>query len=301
MSIPTGQLDNWSKTGADKSGEETTNRIENALKDSDLHENKDFRVFRQGSYKNSTHIYKESDVDVVVRLEESWISDKEKLEDEEVQKYDKDHSKVDYNWEDFRNDVLSILKETYGSSSLEEGSKAIKIETESLPKDADVVITTSFRKYYSYSDGEEDYIPGIVFWEGGSKDGDRIVNFPREHYKNGTKKSDNTKKRFKETVRIFKNASAYMSDKGVIEGGIAPSYFIECLIYRVPDDKFKHDKQDRFTEILSYLEEKEIENFVCQNGVQNLFGPENTQWDEQKAREFIEGLRKLWEDWYEVK
>ena len=36
---------------------------------------KDFKIFLQGSYKNDTNVYGDSDVDVVIRLDEIYYTD----------------------------------------------------------------------------------------------------------------------------------------------------------------------------------------------------------------------------------
>lgn len=67
MSIPTLQLETWSNSGADDSATKTYNRAKNVLNADDSvlqQKRKDFEVYLQGSYKNSTNIYADSDVDL---------------------------------------------------------------------------------------------------------------------------------------------------------------------------------------------------------------------------------------------
>jgi hypothetical protein len=40
---------------------------------------KDFKIFLQGSYKNDTNVYGDSDVDVVIRLDEIYYTDLDQL------------------------------------------------------------------------------------------------------------------------------------------------------------------------------------------------------------------------------
>jgi hypothetical protein len=43
---------------------------------------------------------------------------------------------------------------------------------------------------------------------------------------------------FKHMVRIFKNMRNRMIENGFLAEGIAPSYFIEGMLWNVPKDKF---------------------------------------------------------------
>jgi len=63
--IPKSQLETWSNPGADDSAMKTQNRVRNVLKSDDsvpVEKDKDFDVFLQGSYKNSTNIYADTKI-----------------------------------------------------------------------------------------------------------------------------------------------------------------------------------------------------------------------------------------------
>lgn len=69
MTIPISQLEIWSKQGAIDTPKKLKEKIEKSLKsDSSKIQNKSqLNIFLQGSYRNSTNIYGNSDVDIVVQ------------------------------------------------------------------------------------------------------------------------------------------------------------------------------------------------------------------------------------------
>jgi hypothetical protein len=127
-----------------------------------------------------------------------------------------------------------------------------------------------------------------------------IVNYPKIHYDNGVTKNSasSTNGWYKPTVRLFKNARTYLVNIGDIPADLAPSYFLECLLYNVPDDKFGSDFQSTFCNVINWLLlEADFSQFVCQNEELHLFGNTPEQWSEDKARRFLQAMVKLWEDW----
>jgi len=76
MRIPLSQLETWCHQGAIKSSSATCASIKHALTKSTCPlANRGVDVFLQGSYPNSTNIYGDSDVDVVVRYPNTWYPD----------------------------------------------------------------------------------------------------------------------------------------------------------------------------------------------------------------------------------
>ena len=69
-------------------------------------------------------------------------------------------------------------------------------------------------------------------------DGTKIVNFPKEHQQDCTTKHQATGSYFKPTIRIFKNMRNKMVDQGIIKKGLAPSYFIEGMLWNIPNEKY---------------------------------------------------------------
>ena len=75
----------------------------------------------------------------------------------------------------------------------------------------------------------------------------------------------------------------------------APSYFIECLLYNVPDGLFKPKLAPTYAGIVDWLSTAKLDGFECQNGRTNLFGSGKEQWLVKKAKAFVRALQGLWE------
>ena len=84
MSIPEKQLETWSHQGSITQSSSTYNTIKNVLEaNTTPYTGKNFKVYLQGSYGNDTNIYAESDVDIVIQLDDCFYSDLESLSEEE--------------------------------------------------------------------------------------------------------------------------------------------------------------------------------------------------------------------------
>ena len=82
----------------------TYNSIENALKP--LHQSINFEIYLQGSYRNSTNIRADSDVDVVFELRSLVFSNIQQLSPNERSLYDQAYKNATYGLMEFRRDVL---------------------------------------------------------------------------------------------------------------------------------------------------------------------------------------------------
>ena len=75
MAIPESQLEKWANQGAIITAKSTADSVKNALSSYDnWKDGVDFKVYLQGSYKNSTNIRGDSDVDVVAQLNSTFYS-----------------------------------------------------------------------------------------------------------------------------------------------------------------------------------------------------------------------------------
>ena len=200
-----------------------------------------------------------------------------------------------YRWEDFRNDVLRALREYYGSDRVQEGKKSLKVRTSYLP--ADVVVCLQYRHYPSNPSDKNDFVEGMTFYV--LAENRWVINYPKLHYKNGVKKNQSTDGKYKRTVRMFKNARTYLIERGKIPKDLAPSYFLECFLYNVPDSKYTGSFRDIFLNVLKWLIENHTKwsSFMCQNRQDPLFNSSPEQWSEDLAVKFIEAMVNLWENW----
>jgi len=288
MSIPEGQLETWSYQGAIVTAKNTHESIRNALDCFKWPDNVQYEAYLQGSYKNDTNIRDDMDVDLVVQLNSAFYSNLN-----EEQKRELGLVPAAYGWTDFRNDVLSALQTHYGTQAIAEGNSCLKLSDSGGRLPADVVVCAQYRMYRSVQ--IEDFVEGITFRRRDTNVW--TVNYPKLHYGNGVKKHQDTNARFKPSVRMFKNLRDYIVEKGRVSSDFAPSYFIECLLYNVPDGSFSGGCQDTFCSAVNWLNSANLTSLICQNGQELLCGAAAGQWPEQDARQFLQQLATLWNGW----
>ena len=284
--IPESQLQQWSNQGATTTAKQTHESIRAALAPYNWPNGKP-EVYLQGSYKNSTNIRGDSDVDVVVQLNSVFRNN---LTKEQKRRFI--FAKADYTWGDFYSDVEQALTERYGAPKVRRGKKTLKVETPHLP--ADVVVCIQYRKYPSNPRSVDDYIEGMTFYV--QAETRWVVNYPKFHYENGAEKNKGTNQWYKPTIRMFKNARTHLIGRGAPQD-LAPSYFLECLLYNVPDNKFGGTLQNTFYNVISWLLEADLSLFRCQNEQDALFGSSPEQWSEENAKRFLRYMVNLSENW----
>ena len=297
MPIPESQLETWSHQGSITQSSSTYNSIKNVLEgNATPYAGKDFKVFLQGSYGNDTNIYAESDVDIVIRLDDCFFSDLESLSEEEKAAHKRAFSDAAYTYVDFKHDVLSVLTNHYGSA-VKAGDKAIAIDASGTRRKADVIVATQFRRYFKFrSSLESQYAEGICFFNSA---GERIANYPKQHSANLTTKHQASSKWLKPMARVFKNMRSRMVEDGLIKAGIAPSYYIEGLLYNVPNDKLTSSYQDCVVNTLNwYQQEVNKVDLVCANEQYDLLRDGFlTCWPQANCDAFVEAAVKLWNEW----
>lgn len=258
---------------------------------------RNFTVFLQGSYGNDTNIYAESDVDVVIRYNGAFFSDLSRLSADQVAAYNGAFSNGTYFYSDFKNHVQTALTSAFGATAVRPGAKAIKIAASNSRRSADVVVAFEFHRYYRFNSIYDDnHVTGICFFD---PNGNRIDNYPEQHSENCTTKHQATYSRFKPIVRIFKNMRTRLVDDGVIANGVAPSYYIEGLLYNVPNANFVADQSQTVYNILKWLSETtDRTNFLCANEQYYLLRDNSPVcWSRASGSAFIDSVISLWNSW----
>lgn len=294
MPISEKQLEVWSHQGQTTAAKATYASIRNALSQGGFsYDGKDFEIYLQGSYKNDTNIRGDSDVDIVVQLNSTFHRDLSLLPTAERLLYEAVHHPATYTLQEFRRAVLDTLSNYYGSGFVSPGNSAIKVTGSQGKLNADVVVVTQYRRYRRFrSLSDQHYNEGITFLA--IHDNRWVVNYPKLHYEAGVEKQSATGDWYKPTIRAFKNTRAYLVDRGVISDDLAPSYFIECLLYNVPNQCFGGTFQDTFSEILAWLSRADTSKLICQNQQTSLCGSTPEQWPLPSAQEFISLLSYYW-------
>ena len=183
--------------------------------------------------------------------------------------------------------MSNALVNYYGLVNVTDGNKCLKVAGGGNRLNADVVPCNAYRNYY---DGPR-YAEGITFW---TRSGTQIVNFPKLHREHGTRKNEACSTHYKPNVRVFKNARNRCNNS-------FPSYFLECLLFNVPDSRFEAAFASTFFRVVQYLVDAKnagtLANFVCQNGQQTLFGPALHQVDLASGWRIVDDLANLWNRW----
>jgi Nucleotidyltransferase domain len=254
-------------------------------------------IYLQGSYANSTHTRGDSDVDVVVELRENHYGATNRLPYDQQLHYNAHFNPHPYTWPIFRADVLAQLRARYGGA-VQERNKCLTVAGEGRRLRVDVVVATQymdFSRFYSWQD--EHHISGITFWT--QREDRQITNWPKQHIANGEAKNarERTAGNYKPGVRMVKNARAAAVETQILAESDAPSFFVECLLYNVPDDCFTASRENTMYSILAWLEGRDIRGFYCGNEIVPLFGPSPEQWSIDAAYRTVQALIALWNNW----
>lgn len=296
MGIPESQLETWSHQGSITQSSETYNTIKSALEIAGSpYAGKDYKVFLQGSYGNDTNIYAESDVDIVIQMNNTFHHDLTKLPDVQKEAFKAAHSDAEYSYDNFKKDVLTVLENKYGDD-VNSGEKAINIAANGGRRKADVIAAVQYRRYHKFlSTSDQRYDEGICFF---TNSGQQIANYPKYHSENLTTKHQNTNKWFKPMARVLKNLRGKLIEDKMIANGVAPSYYLEGLLYNVPDDKFSTSYEDCFVNCINWIQESDRDKFVCANEQYYLLREDSpVTWRASKCDEFLAAAVELWKQW----
>lgn len=287
MSIPTDVLVNWSKPGKSDNSKVTYEKLNNVI-NSKLYG--DYELFLQGSYHNTTHVKENSDIDVVVLNKNIIVGNtlyglRGNLQDLTGYK-----SFLYYKIQGAQNFYFTL------------GNKTIKYAGNSNYVPADIVPCGCYK-------GATIGSPiGTILYDSNLRK--YFINYPKQHYDNGVLKSQQTNGNFKKTVRMFKNARNNAVKTGLLRTeDIAPSYFLECLIYNIPNSCFIGDEHEIFYKSIKWLYQNTslLSNMKCQNKIQNLFGYDSlssivvyNKWNTSDAITFVNAIVNLWNNWGKI-
>lgn len=215
-------------------------------------------TFLQGSYKNSTNVRGDSDVDMGSVTDKIFYYDLSDLPDDpspyggpSLQESTKTQiSPGSFTFDDYRGDVLASLKRKYGSENVIDGNKAITVKGNSYRLDADVLPCTTFRQYYQDWQRGTAYHTGIAFF---TRSGERVVNFPKQHFDNLAEKDQRNDNKVKGCIRILKRIRNELEDAGKWDRKRSPSFYLESLVWNVPDENFNGGYDSVVQNVLAHL------------------------------------------------
>jgi hypothetical protein len=297
MAIPETQLETWSHQGAITGSSATYATIKNVLESPTApFAGKGYKVFLQGSYGNDTNIYAESDVDIVIRLDDCFESDLTLLAPAEAAAWDAAFASASYRYADFKTDVLTVLRDAF-PNAITTGDKAFSIRAEGNRRKADVLPCVAFRRYYKFNSMyDQSYTEGICFYD---KSSNRISNYPRQHSENLTAKHQASGLWLKPMIRVLKNLRSCLIDRGMLGQGVAPSYYLEGLLYNVPNDKFSTSYGDTFVNAINWIQKEANKTTLVTTNEQFYLLRDGfkTCWPKADAEAFLKGATKLWNEW----
>lgn len=296
MAISETQLDTWAKQGSIAQSQVTYATIRGCLEANDApYAGRSKSIFLQGSYGNDTNIYADSDVDVVIVTDSVFYHSSHELSPEDKIAINAALTgNGGYTYNQFKADVLTQLTRKFGNA-VKPGKKAILVEGDGNRRDTDVLAAVAHRRYTRFrSHADSHYYEGITFWTSG---GVQIINYPKQHSANATAKHQATSGWYKPTVRIFKNMRNAMIAKGHLSAGIAPSYFIEGMLYNVPNNLFGGTYANTCVNALNWLHASIREDLLCANELHYLLRSNSKVcWDPENFEIYLSAAIKFWND-----
>jgi hypothetical protein len=248
-------------------------------------------VFAQGSYRNRTNVRADSDVDICVCCADTVFYDALPLMAPELLGL----GPVVYPFDQFRADVGAALTTHFGARSVRAGRKAFDIHENTYRIAADVVPALVYRRYQF----------GVAPLEGTGflSQGQRIVNFPQQHYDRGVAKNAETGRRFKAVTRIIKSLRCEMLDNGIPSAAYVQSFELESLVWNAPTLLFgapipllaalypETGIREPLKAVLGHLHAGTANDQACStwtevNGIKPLFGA-SQPWTREGAHAFI--------------
>lgn len=211
--------------------ENTCKAINEALRGRGRLDGYTFDVYPKGSYPAFTNVVRDSDVDIAAELTSfyttKFVQDAEGLTVQDVGTPYAGNATL----EGFKDDVERALVAAFGQAAVQRGNKAIHIRESRRNLKADVVPCVTHKTWVARND-----VRVGIRLRNDARPAQEIINFPKQHLEEGTKKNDLTTRRYKRVVRILKRLENEMVEKGVISA--VPSFLIESAVYNVPNTTF---------------------------------------------------------------
>jgi hypothetical protein len=300
VAIPESQLETWTHIGAGPQSAATYQSIKGIIEHKDApYSSRRVDSHLQGSYGNDTNVYgADSDVDIVLRTRALFHYNIDALSGPEKTAFKALYpTPSEYTLKSFRTDVIAWLDKQYKGDLDTSGKKALRVKANGNRRSSDILLVAPHKKYSRYySEQDHECVEGVLFI---TTDGTNIVNYPKQHSDNMTRKHQATSEWLKPTVRIFKNMRNRLIRDGKIKSGVAPSYFIEGMLYNVPVDQFGVSYGNTVDKCWGWLNSTaNAGDLMCANGIHPLVRDNSpTSWPIQGYIDFLAETQKLWLQW----
>jgi hypothetical protein len=293
VAISEAQLETWSQQGKTGQFTDTYNSIRGELLDGSApYPIANVEVFLQGSYGNDTNVWADSDVDIVLKHNGAFYHDLSHMPGPQQAVFKAAFpADAAYGYTEFKAHAVGWITRLY--NGVVPGKKAVFVPAKDNRRNADILVCQQFRRYYEFTGSSPPrYEEGVAFYATGV----RIENFPKQHSANCTAKHQATSQNFKRMVRVFKNMRNAMIEKRLLAEGIAPSYFLEGMLYNVPNDKFTGTYTNMWVECFNWTVTADSTQLVCANRLHWLLRDScATSWPLENFNTFIAAAKKLWE------
>lgn len=216
----------------------------------------DYETFLQGSYRNTTGVADINDVDIVALHKDVYSGIfSGRIWEPKV------------SWDSVFSGIQSRLEASpHYKGRTTVGDKCITVNTNFK---ADVVPAVMI------SDVESDPIAICS-----RRTYTERKNYPRVHYQNNVTKQSATASAYKPTVRMFKRWT-----RNWFHGTkIAPSFYVECLIYNVPNYHFSLDPAVSYVAVADYI----VKNFDRYSVIKSVAGDKDILTSEEWAPDSFE-------------
>lgn len=218
--------------------------LHRALSASTIVQRSKYEMFGQGSYANNTNIRLNSDIDINVCYTDGFYY---KIPDEKTANEYGLGNPTDYSFQAFKTNIEEMLVAYYGRSEVIRKNKCITIKGNTNRIQIDVVPTWKYRRYDNTNN--RNYVEGVVLYADDNQN-KQIINYPKQHLKNGIDKNSETLRRFKRLTRIFKNVRVKMDNDNYHPNENITSFLLECLAFNVPTAVYNKNNSCIWNDIL---------------------------------------------------
>ncbi len=246
----------------------------------------DISVEAKGSYANNTNVRHDSDVDIKVELHDPYVHAFEPKLNFMARQLRNDYQGP-WTAGHLRDEVGTALAAAFDDVDAGHNVAFYVPEVAGSRPSTDVVPCYTFRQYQNTA---------CTQWDEGSivytRDGGKIVNWPRQQLINGRDKNARTNHRYKFVVRALKAVENDLAGLGEIDA--LPSYLMECLTYNVPDQVLTGDTLDEaFCGAIAHLRGRlnafwgDWREMREPNEMKRVF-QDGQKWKVQDARQLLE-------------
>jgi len=264
--------------------------LRDALSTSTVIPSSEYEIFGQGSYANNTNIRLNSDIDINICYTGKFYYDIPSGKTASDYGITPGNS---YTFQAYKNDIEKMLVAFYGRSEVIRKNKCITVKGNTYRNQIDIVPTWKYRRYDSTYN--TNYVEGVKLYADNNQYKE-IINFPKQHIKNGIDKNTDTLRRFKRLTRIFKNVRIKMDNDKYHPNENITSFLLECLAYNVPTTTYKKNPynciwNDILKDAIFYLYDSTKEDSTIYNEwgevSELLYLMRGHKWDRQDVHNYM--------------